>query len=61
MTVASKSDAGPINMTITAKWLGPCEAGQKPGDLILPGGMKINLRDMQNRVGTPGGAPPAPR
>jgi hypothetical protein len=61
MTVASKSDVGPINMTITAKWLGPCEAGQKPGDLILPGGMKINLRDMQNRVGIPGGAPPAPR
>lgn len=30
------------NMTITAKWLGPCEAGQKPGDVILPNGMKFN-------------------
>lgn len=29
-------------MTITAKWLGPCEAGQKPGDIVLPNGMKIN-------------------
>ena len=29
-------------MTIAAKWLGPCEAGQKPGDMILPNGMKIN-------------------
>jgi hypothetical protein len=61
MTVASKSDAGPINMTIAGKWLGPCEAGQKPGDLILPGGMKINLRDMGGRAGIPGGPPPLPR
>jgi Protein of unknown function (DUF3617) len=61
MTVASKSDIGPINMTIAGKWLGPCEAGQKPGDLILPGGMKINLRDMGGRAGQPGGAPPPPR
>jgi Protein of unknown function (DUF3617) len=61
MTVASKSDVGPINMTIAGKWLGPCEAGQKPGDLILPGGMKINLRDMGGRAGIPGGPPPLPR
>jgi hypothetical protein len=55
MTVASKSDVGPgINMTIAAKWLGPCQADQKPGDLILPGGIKMNLRDMANRIGVPG-------
>jgi Protein of unknown function (DUF3617) len=60
MTVASKTDAGAINMTIAGKWLGPCEAGQKPGDLILPGGMKINLRDMAGRGGALGGAPPVP-
>jgi hypothetical protein len=61
MTVASKSDVGPgINMTIAAKWLGPCQADQKPGDLILPGGIKMNLRDMANRIGVPGGAPGAP-
>jgi hypothetical protein len=60
MTVASKSDVGPgINMTIAAKWLGPCQADQKPGDLILPGGIKMNLRDMANRIGVPGGALPA--
>ena len=64
MTVRSKSDIGPpINMTIAAKWLGPCQADQKPGDLILPGGIKMNLRDMANRIGVPGvpsvpGAPP---
>jgi hypothetical protein len=35
--------------TIEAKWTGPCKAGQKPGDVIMPGmpsGMpKINLQD----------------
>jgi hypothetical protein len=62
MTVSSKSDVGPgINMTITGKWLGPCQADQKPGDLILPGGIKMNLRDMANRIGIPGGAPGAPK
>jgi Protein of unknown function (DUF3617) len=61
MTVASKSDAGAINLTVTGKWLGPCEAGQKPGDLILPGGIKLNLRDMAGRGGAQGGAPPVPR
>jgi len=23
--------------TVEAKWLGPCKAGQKPGDIIVPG------------------------
>lgn len=32
-------------MTITAKWVGPCEAGQKPGDMIMPNGMKFNPQD----------------
>jgi hypothetical protein len=61
MTVSSKSDAGPINLTVTGKWLGPCEAGQKPGDLILPGGIKLNLKEMGRSMPTPGGAPPMPR
>jgi len=42
---AGKSEA---KMTIETKWLGPCEAGQKPGDMILPGGMKMNVGDMQD-------------
>ena len=28
-----------------ARWLGACKAGQKPGDMILGNGMKINLND----------------
>jgi Protein of unknown function (DUF3617) len=41
---------GSTHMTIAAKWLGPCEAGQKPGDVIMANGMKMNLMDMQKRV-----------
>ena len=37
-------------MKITARWLGPCEAGQKPGDIIMPNGMKMNM----NSLGTLG-------
>jgi hypothetical protein len=32
--------------TIEAKWLGACKADQKPGDIVMPGGLKINLHDM---------------
>jgi hypothetical protein len=32
--------------TIVAKWLGPCKAGQKPGDVIMPNGMTMNMNDM---------------
>lgn len=31
---------------IEAKWLGACKAGQKPGDMIMPGGMKMNVLQM---------------
>lgn len=37
---------GASHMTIAAKWLGPCEAGQKPGDIIMANGMKMNLLDL---------------
>ena len=37
--------------TIEAKWLGACRADQKPGDIIMPGGMKINLKDMEKLKG----------
>ncbi len=35
------------NMTIAATWLGPCKADQTPGDIVMPGGMKMNVKDMQ--------------
>ena len=33
--------------TIEAKWLGACKADQKPGDIVMPGGMKMNIKDME--------------
>ena len=33
-------------LTVEAAWQGACPAGFKPGDMSLPGGMKINLLDM---------------
>ena len=50
MTVTARSDAlpgGTVNMTLDGKWLGACPAGQKPGDVIMPGGIKVNIRDLK--------------
>ena len=33
---------------ISARWLGPCEAGQKPGDMIMSNGAKMNISDFMN-------------
>lgn len=35
-----------IDMTMDAKWLGACKAGQKAGDIVLPGGIRINVKEM---------------
>ena len=40
-------------MKLDAKWLGPCEAGQKPGDMMMANGMTINVLDMQKMIGKP--------
>ena len=32
---------------IEAKWLGPCKAGQKPGDISMPGMPNINMDEMR--------------
>lgn len=55
--VSSKTEGGPTvpgqvpgrtsNMTIEARWLGPCKADQKPGDIIMSNGMKVNVKDMK--------------
>lgn len=39
------------NMIVDAKWLGACKADQKPGDMIMPGGMKMNINQMQQMQG----------
>ncbi len=62
MKVASTRAGGPqlpgmapgaeTHMMIEAKWLGPCAAGQKPGDVIMSNGRTMNVLDLQKtRVG----------
>jgi hypothetical protein len=33
--------------TVEAKWLGACKPDQKAGDIMMPGGIKMNVKDMQ--------------
>jgi len=48
------------HMTIDAKWLGPCAAGQKPGDVMMGNGMKMNVLDIQKMGAAPPAAPKRP-
>jgi hypothetical protein len=41
---------GKSDMTIEAKWLSACKIDQKPGDMIMADGRKINIVDMQNML-----------
>jgi hypothetical protein len=50
--VTSHSQGGPsgprdTTMTVEAKWLGACKADQKPGDIVMPGGRMMNVKDME--------------
>jgi len=50
MTATSLSEdlpGGKMIMTTEGKWLGPCAADQKPGDMIMSNGRTINLLEMQ--------------
>jgi hypothetical protein len=38
-------------MTLQAKWLGPCTAEQRPGDIVMPGGFRLNIKDMEKMKG----------
>ena len=35
------------SMSIEAKWLAECKADQKPGDIVMPNGFKMNIKDME--------------
>jgi hypothetical protein len=57
MTVSSQSEdiaGGKMIMTMEAKWLGPCTADQKPGDIVMGNGVKINLPELEKRSTSPG-------
>ena len=53
----SHSERGPAGVprdsttTIEAKWLGACKPDQKAGDIMMPGGMKMNVKDMEKLKG----------
>jgi len=32
---------------VSARWIGECEAGQQPGDIIMPNGMRMNMSMME--------------
>ncbi len=50
--MTSRTEGAPSGMprdsatTIEAKWLGACKADQKPGDIVMPGGMKMNILEL---------------
>jgi hypothetical protein len=52
MKLTSHNEGGPASVprdstsTIEAKWLGACKPDQKPGDIVMPGGVKMNVTDM---------------
>ena len=54
---SSHTEGGPsgmprdTTMTIEAKWLGACKPDQKPGDIVMPGGFKINVKDAEKLKG----------
>ena len=59
LTSEVKGIPTPRHVTMAAKWLGPCAAGQRPGDMVLPNGKTVNIVDMERAVrGVVGG--PAP-
>jgi len=35
-----------VTSSIEAKWLGACKPDQKPGDIVMPGGLKMNIHDL---------------
>lgn len=42
------SEPAVSNMTLEGKYLGACKSGQTPGDVMMAGGMKINIKDMDH-------------
>jgi hypothetical protein len=58
VTTVSHSDGGPggardTTSKIEAKWIGACKPDQKPGDVVMPGGRKINVMDLRKPTGPP--------
>jgi hypothetical protein len=56
--VTSKIEGAPAGIpdlpggtiTIQAKWIGACKPGQRPGDMVMPGGETVNIRDLRKMM-----------
>ena len=66
VSTVSHLDKGPENLRntttkIEAKYLGDCKPGQKPGDIIMPGGgFKLNVKDADKLKSLLPSSSPAP-
>jgi hypothetical protein len=55
--ITSHTEGGPTAVprdstsTVEAKWLGACKPDQKPGDIVMPGGFKLNVKDAEKLKG----------
>jgi hypothetical protein len=61
MTVTSQTEDSPASKTVIntdAKWLGPCTADQKPGDMVLDNGVKINILETRQHAPATGNPQP---
>ncbi len=53
VTSTTRGDKGPggkpldAATRIEAKWMGDCKPGQKAGDIVMPGGLKMNVKDAE--------------
>jgi hypothetical protein len=52
VNTVSHSEGGPggardTTSKIEAKWVGACASGQRPGDIVMPGGRTMNVMDLQ--------------
>jgi Protein of unknown function (DUF3617) len=57
LTTTAQGEAlpgGGMAVTVDARWLGPCEADQKPGDMILGNGIKLNILELRKRAPSQG-------
>lgn len=54
MSVTAEGDDLPATkMTMEGKWLGACAADQRPGDVVMANGVKVNIPELQQRaIGT---------
>ena len=48
---APKGAPRDTDMTLQANWLGACAADQRPGDIVMPGGFRMNITDMEKVKG----------